>query len=157
MWSFARWFHIRSIPLANLDRLTFGAALWGPVVPAAYSAHSGALAVCSRIQVEKNRHWGNRLLWMHSVKGQHKSKWILLQSCPVVHKKHIHLLKCIHLIWVFSPFTAASVLSSHQFVLCVSEPFTLLRTQKLKRRSMGCLSLIVEWCTCPLPVLQVSS
>lgn len=46
---------------------------------------------------------------------------------------------------------------SYQFVLCVSEPFTLLHTRNLKRCSMDCSSQIVEQCTCPRPGLQVST
>lgn len=97
----------------------------------------------------------HRLVWMHSVKGQHKSKWNHLNNFPVVQKSHI-----IN-IFIFKhgvlTFTSAFASSSYQRVLCVSEPFTLLHTQNLKRSSMGCLSLIVDWCTCPLLVLQVCS
>lgn len=46
--------------------------------------------------------------------------------------------------------------SSHQLLLCVPEPFTLLLTRNLKRFSMDCWSPTAARCTCHLPVSQVS-
>lgn len=47
------------------------------------------------------------------------------------------------------------VINSLCFVLCFLEPSTLLHIRNLKSCSMGCLSLIVDWYTCHLLVLQV--
>lgn len=94
---------------------------------------------------------GNRLLWIQSVKGCHKSKWNWFHDCPVVIQPHSHGSS------VGSSLQLAFMKSSYQLVLCVSELFTLPHTRNLKRCSMDCSSLIVEQFTCPLLALQVSS
>lgn len=106
------------------------------VVPSAYSAHSGAVTVCSRSRAGA---------------GEHTA----LATYPLNHLHNWTVIK------PHSPFEKAFVFnhcvsSSDQFVLCVSELFTLLRTRNLKSCSMGCSSPIVDQCTCPLLVLQVS-
>lgn len=66
----------------------FAAAQEASVLPSAYSAHSGAVTICSRGRQRERgggRELGNRLLWMHSVKGLH---YIISQ---LFIKQHVHI------------------------------------------------------------------
>lgn len=112
------------------------APLWVSAVPIAYSACVLVEWVFSRSQVIKAGSSEQTAL----DKPYIIESFTLLTICW---KNTFVFKQCVQ---IFRVFTS---------VFCLSEPFTLLHTRNLKRCSMGCLYLTVEWCTWLLLVLQV--
>lgn len=113
-------------------------------MPSAYSARSAAATAYSRNPA------------LRAGSGKQTALDTLPERPPQVQTESVVIKSTLTLKLSGLICMVSAVRSSYQLVLCVSELFTLLPTQNLKRFSMGCWCPIAEPCTCRLLVLQVS-